>query len=69
MKSLELIENGLKGKNLTQHGHLLLVRGNESLNLGGEDLVDEDNELGFWTTEKKQQQTNQKRIMSITQKS
>lgn len=53
MKSLELIENGLKGKNLTQHGHLLLVRGNESLNLGGEDLVDEDNELGFWTTEKK----------------
>lgn len=68
MKSLELIENGLKGKNLTQHGHLLLVRGNESLNLGGEDLVDEDNELGFWTTEKKKQQTNQKRIMSITQK-
>ena len=55
MKSLEQIENGLKGKNLAQYGHLLLVSWNEPLTLGEGDFVDEDNELGFWTTEK---QTN-----------
>ena len=40
---------------MAQYGHLLLVSWNEPLNLGEGDFVDEDNELGFWTTEK---QTN-----------
>lgn len=54
-KSLEQIENRLKGKNLAQYGHLLLVGWNEPLNFGDGDFVDEGNEFGFWTTEK---QTN-----------